>query len=75
MQKIEIGQAISLIQSDCKSMGGGGGGGGGGGRAVGGRAVGGGGSHHGTLPPSPRQPRYEWSQFDHGNLLVKNHYA
>ena len=57
---------MSLIQSDCKSMGGGGGGGGGGGRGPG---------HHGTLPPFPRQPRYEWYHFDHGNLLIKNHIA
>ena len=50
-------------------MGGGGGGGGGGGRG-----------HHGTpspVPPatSPRRPRYEWHHFDHGNLLIKNHYV
>ena len=61
LQKIEIGQAISLIQLDFKSMGGGG--------------------HHAppplslSLSLSPRQPGYEWSHFDHGNLLIKNHYA
>ena len=26
-------------------------------------------------PPSPLQPRHEWSHFDNGNRLIKNHYA
>ena len=62
LQKIEIGQAFSFIQSDFKSLGGGWG-------------WRGDGSPGHPVPHSPRQPRYEWDHFDHGNLLIKNHYA
>ena len=55
LQKIEIGQAISLIQLDFKSMGTG--------------------VTMAPPPPPLRKPGYEWSHFDHGNLLIKNHYA